>query len=301
MYKVIIALLILLPLTLSAKTKKDTIRVFYLGGQSNMDGYGYCKDLPDSLDKKFKDVYIFHGNPVGDNQSGGGLGLWDNLKPGHGVKFSSDGKNNTLSQRFGVELSFAKRLQEMFPGEKIALIKYSKGGTSIDSSMARNFGCWEPDFIGTNGLNQYDHCLQTIKQAMFTRDINNDGVEDVLIPSGIIWMQGESDATTEECASRYYANLKRLMDLLRAAFLKDDLPVVVGKISDSWKDSDGKVWECGELIQYAQEKFAKTDSNASIVRDTRYYKYSDKWHYNSEGYIHLGARFADEVYKLLTE
>ena len=297
----LVVLILLLPFLLVAQNKKDTIRVFYLGGQSNMDGYGYCKDLPDSLNKKFKDVFIFHGNPAGDNQSGGGLGLWENLKPGHGVKFSSDGKKNKLTPRFGVELSFAERLQELFPGEKIALVKYSKGGTSIDSTMARTFGCWEPDFIGTNGLNQYDHCLNAIRQAMFTRDIDEDGKEEVLIPSGIIWMQGESDAYTEDCALRYYSNLKRLMDLLRAAFLTDDLPVVIGKISDSWRDKDGKVWEYGELIQHAQEKFAKTDGKAAIVRDTRYYKYSDKWHYDSEGYIDLGTRFADKVYQLIEE
>ncbi len=69
-------------------------------------------------------------------------------------------------------------------------------------------------------------------------------------------------------ANRYYANLKRLMDLVRAALRVDDLPVVIGKISDSWNDEDGKVWDYGELVQYAQEKYARTDGNAAIVRNT---------------------------------
>jgi hypothetical protein len=30
--------------------------VFYLGGQSNMEGFGYVKNLPDSLNKKMKNV-----------------------------------------------------------------------------------------------------------------------------------------------------------------------------------------------------------------------------------------------------
>jgi hypothetical protein len=55
-------------------------------------------------------------------------------------------------------------------------------------------------------------------------------------------MQGERDATyTEEIANRYYFNLKRLIDLMRASFLTDDLMVVLGKISDSWNDKDRKV------------------------------------------------------------
>ena len=130
---------------------------------------------------------------------------------------------------------------------------------------------------------------------------NGDGAEDRLIPSGIIWMRGESDAHNEEIANRYYSNLKRLMDLIRASLRTDDLPVVIGKISDSWDNETGKVWEYGKLVQYAQEKYAKTDNNAAIIRTTMYYKYSDTWHYDSAGYIDFGKEFADAVYQLNKE
>lgn len=284
----------------AASVESDTVRVFYLGGQSNMDGYGHNKDLPASLDLSQKNIWIFHGNPAGDDQPEGGMGIWEALKPGHGVGFQSDGKVNMLSDRFGVELSFAARLQELYPGERIALIKYSRGGSSIDSLAAGTFGCWEADYQGISGINQYDHFLKTVNKAMNTADMDGDGKTDILVPSGIVWMQGESDGSyTEEIASRYYWNLKRLMDLIRASFRTDDLPVVMGKISDSWNDpADGKVWDHGELVQYAQEKFARTDGNAAIVRSTRYYLYSDPWHYDSEGYIDLGNKFAETFYKL---
>lgn len=289
-------------IAIAQQAKKDTVKLFFLAGQSNMDGYGLSAELPKNLQKENKDVWIFHGNPTQDGDEKGGLGIWETLKPGHGAKFSSDGKTNMLSDRFGIEITFAKKLQELYPNEKIALVKYSKGGSAIDSVAARSFGCWEPDFVGTNGLNQYDFGLKTIRKALQTTDINGDGVEDVLIPCGIVWMQGESDAfLSEEVANRYYANLKRLMDLFRASLRVDDLPVVIGKISDSWNDKDGKVWEYGELVQYAQEKFAREDKAAAIVRTTRYYKYSDPWHYNSEGYIDLGEKFAEAMYGLTQE
>ena len=287
--------------SLNAQSKEsDTVRVYYLGGQSNMDGYGYNKDLPESLSRINKDVWIFHGNPVGDDLPDGGLGVWEALQPGHGAGFQSDGSSNTLSDRFGVELSMASRLQELYPGERIALIKYSRGGSSIDSLATGRFGCWEPDYQGTTGINQYDHFLLTVRTAMNTSDIDGDGNNEILVPAGIVWMQGESDASfTEEIANRYYFNLKRLMDLIRASFRSDDLPVLIGKISDSWDDSeDGKVWDHGELVQYAQEKFARTDGNAAIVRTTRYYLYSDPWHYDSEGYMDLGKRFAESLHQL---
>ncbi|MBI9041308.1 sialate O-acetylesterase [Lutibacter sp.] len=294
-YQSILLLFTIFPLLLFSQ-QKDSIRVFYLGGQSNMEGYGYTKDLPKDLNKPFKNVFIYEGNPAGDHQQNGGLGKWEVLKPGHGVGFSSDGIKNQYSERFGIELSLAKRLQELYPNDKIAFIKYAKGGSSIDSLAARQFGSWEPDF---KGINQYDHFLITLNGAFSNGDIDGNGKADVLIPSGIIWMQGESDADfTEEVANKYYFNLKRLMDLIRASLRVDDLPVVIGKISDSWNDADGKVWDYGELVQYAQEKFAKTDGNASIIRNTRYYKYSDTWHYDSNGYIDLGEKFADAIYKL---
>jgi hypothetical protein len=284
-------------------SESDTIRVYYLGGQSNMDGYGYNSELPGDLQGGNEEVWIFHGTPVADDLSGGGLGLWDILQPGHGVGFESDGDFNTLSERFGIELSFARRLQELYPGERIALIKYSRGGTSIDSLATGVFGCWEPDYQGNTGINQYDHFLHTVASAMNTPDIDGDGKTDILVPAGIVWMQGESDASfTEEIAGRYYSNLKRLMDLIRASFRTDDLPVVIGKISDSWNDPvDGKVWDYGELVQYAQEKYARTDGNAAIVRYTRYYKYSDPWHYDSEGYLDLGLKFAEALHQLSSQ
>ena len=274
----------------------DTFLLFYLGGQSNMDGYGFNSDLPETLNKEFQNVWIFHGNSSADGAADGGLGIWEPLKPGHGFCFTSDGIKNELCDRFGVELSFAARLQELYPGKKIALIKYSRGGTSIDSLAADWAGCWDPDFRGSNGINQYDHFLTTVRKALAVNDVDGDGREDLLVPSGIIWMQGESDGYfTEDIASRYCANLKRLMDLQRAAFRMDDLPVAIGKITDSYNDEDGKVWPFGELVQHAQEKFVAGDGHAAIVRSTQNYSYSDPYHYDSKGYIDLGKKFAEAV------
>ncbi len=294
-------LIILFPIIGFAQVKKDTIKVFFLGGQSNMQGYGFNKDLPNDLKKKFENIYIFQGNNVEDNKPNAGLGIWDNLQAGHGTDFSSDGKTNKLSDRFGLELSFAKKIQEYNPTQKIAIIKYSRNGSSIDIAGAPYFGTWDTEAISKTGKNQFDYFLTTVNKALSVRDINNDGIEDVLIPTGILWMQGESDANNEEVANRYYNNLKKLMDLMRATFRNNDLPVVIGKISDSGDDKDGKVWDYGELVQYAQEKYTRIQKNVAIVRSTSTYKYSDKYHYDSSGYIDLGIQFANAFYQLKTK
>ena len=282
----------------------ETYHVYYLGGQSNMDGYGTVSELPADLQGPVKGVRIFHGNPAPDVVAVDGRGIWSELKPGHGRAFSSDGKRNQYSDRFGVELTFARRMLELHPNRKIALIKYSRGGTSIDQTAARQFGSWEADFFDGSGegagVDQYDHFLATLRHAFAERDIDGDGAADTLIPAGILWMQGESDAAlTAEVAKRYGDHLKRLMDLIRAALRVDDLPVVIGRISDSGQDNrDGKVWNHGKIVRKAQQSFVDSDPAAAIITSTDDYGYSDPYHYDTAGYIDFGKRFAEAMHAL---
>jgi hypothetical protein len=264
-----------------------------------MDGYGYVNELPETYQPPFENVMIFHGNTSPDGAKVDGYGMWTKLQPGHGVGFKSDGAKNTYSDRFGVELSFSKRMSALQPNTNIAIIKYSRGGTSIDIAAAGEFGCWDPDFVAGNGINQYDHFLATIRHALSTEDIDNDGEKDTLIPAGILWMQGESDAAHSiDIAKRYQGNLKRLMDLIRAALLSDDLPVVIGRISDSGQDEDGRVWDHGTIVREMQSRYVQDDGYAALVTSTDQYGYSDPWHYDSKGYLDLGLQSANAVHNL---
>ena len=100
-------------ITLSQNNEKFLL--FYLGGQSNMDGYGYNSKLPDSLSKTFEDVYIFHGNPVGDNKENGGIGNWAKLMPGHGTGFSSNFQNTTFRNKSLVLSGICQRSKRSHP------------------------------------------------------------------------------------------------------------------------------------------------------------------------------------------
>ncbi|MBN1387555.1 MAG: hypothetical protein JW965_03865 [Bacteroidales bacterium] len=276
-----------------SKQQGTEYNLYYLGGQSNMEGYGYCSEIPDSYLESIDDILIFHGNTAADGVEIDGKGIWSQLKPGHGGGFSSNGNQNNYSDRFGCELSFAVKMKELNPGSKIALLKYAKGGSSIDEEAAGTFGSWDPQYLDGKGINQYDHSLAAVDNALSIKDIDGDGKDDRLIPSGIIWMQGESDAAfTEEIAKRYYDNLSELINLIRQALGDPDLPVVIGRISDSGNDPSGRVWEFGETVRKAQHQFAQDDPMAAIVTSTDNYSYSDPWHYDSEAYIDLGNKFA---------
>lgn len=285
--------------SLTALLSGAEYEVYLLAGQSNMEGYGYSKDLPDQYGEYESGVLIFHGNVSGDGDLVDGKGVWAPLSPGHGRGFKSDGKENQLSDRFGPELGFAELMRKQKPNTKFAIIKYAKGGTAIDSEASQNSGRWHTDNYEGNGVNQYDHCLATIRHALEKQDIDGDGEVDTLVPAGIVWMQGESDGHELGPSERYAANLDRLMNLFRAALRDDELPVVIGRISDSGQDeNDGLMWDYGNVIRAKQAEYCERDPNAVLVTTTDGYAYSDVWHYDSAGFVDLGEQFGKAMLEL---
>ncbi|MDH3305303.1 MAG: sialate O-acetylesterase [Gammaproteobacteria bacterium] len=273
-------------------------RLYFLGGQSNMEGFGYVEELPGAIATSSEHVMIFAGQMALDNETHGGVGVWQPLEPGYGTGFRSDGKTNRLSDRFGPELTFGRTMAAHSPGSKIAIIKYALGGSGLAEGVG--YGNWYPDFSVGAGLNQYDHALKTMRNAFSHSDIDGDGVADRLVPSGIVWMQGEADAyDSQAAADEYRANIERLMGLLRAALRVDDLPVVIGKITDSGMADDGSVMDYIATVQQAQQDYVDSDACAAYVTVTDGLAYlDDGWHYDTDGFIRMGTAFAEAMIAL---
>tara|TARA_B100001248_G_scaffold262412_1_gene258253 strand:- start:772 stop:1101 length:330 start_codon:yes stop_codon:yes gene_type:complete len=106
-----------------------------------MDGYGNNFQLPDSLKEKVSNSMIFNGKRDNKGSPNGGIGIWSPVEPGHGNMFQTDGVSNFISKMFGSELSFAKKMTS--DGSKVAIIKYSFGGTALYSCAG--YGDWHPD------------------------------------------------------------------------------------------------------------------------------------------------------------
>ena len=259
-----------------------------------MDGYGHNSQLPDSLKKRIPNSMIFNGKRDYEGSRNGGIGIWSPVEPGHGNMFQTNGVSKSLSKMFGPELSFAKKMTS--DGVKIAIIKYSFGGTALYPGAG--YGDWHPD---QERINHLDNALSTINNAFDVADINGDGRLDRLIPSGIIWMQGESDAEHSKKASEaYYGNLKNLINLLRASLRNEKLPVIIGKINDSYMTPDGKPTQPFiESVHLAQKKFTEEDDCASYVTEIESYNFSDDaWHYDTDGFINMGIAFAKALKQL---
>jgi hypothetical protein len=119
------------------------------------------------------------------------------------------------------------------------------------------------------------------------------------IPAGILWLQGESDASfTQEIAESYRENLINLVKSMRDALDRPELPVVVSQISESHLGDNGKVLKWGEIVQDAQKEFAESDRNSAIVYPSADHGWLDPWHYDSKTYLELGVRFADAIYRM---
>ncbi len=72
------------------------------------------------------------------------------------------------------------------------------------------------------------------------------------------------------------------MELLRAALRVDDLPVVIGKITDSGMSDDGTVMDYIDTVQKAQQDFVANDECAAYVTVTDDLSYlDDGWHYDT--------------------
>jgi hypothetical protein len=299
--KILTTALLLLILVASGRTNDPAsdYKLYFLGGQSNMSGYGFVRELPNTLLTEAPRVLIFTGRPAADNARGGGTGVWEPLRPGHGTGFDTDGRANALTNRFGPELMFGRTMADLAPGSRIALVKYARDSTSLQAG-ASGYGNWDPEFAEGDGINQFDHARTAIRNAFSTFDIDGDGRRDRLVPAGIIWMQGEADALHSRAAAEAYeANLKRLMDHLRATLRVGELPVVVGKITDSGMAADGSNMDHIDIVQRAQESFARNDACASFVTITDELDYlDDGWHYDTDGFLRLGAAFAKAVHAL---
>jgi hypothetical protein len=204
-----------------------------------------------------------------------------------------------LSDRFGPELSFGHTLAAELPDSRIALVKYALGGSGLAPGVG--LGGWHPTDRHGHRRNQFDHAMKTLRNALAEKDIDGDGVRDLLIPAGIVWMQGESDANANyEIAAAYENNLALLVQTLRSELGNDDLPVVIGKITDSHMAEDGSVMDYSDSVQEAQARYAQSDPCAELVTVTEALNYheDDPWHYDSDGFIRMGEAFAEAVLRL---
>jgi hypothetical protein len=128
-------------LVLPRLVEADNVRVFFLAGQSNINGATQGSTVPSEWNYIQEDVWIW----LDDRQGGG---EWTVLGPGHGFAVHSPRYQGAPEldplNRIGPELSLGRALADLYPSDRIALIKHAEG-SNIHTH-------WNPLAVGENDM-----------------------------------------------------------------------------------------------------------------------------------------------------
>ena len=236
-------------------------RVLLLAGQSNMQGQGLNSELKPPYGDAQKEVNFWKGG-------------WVKLSPGYG----------NGADYFGSEVAFGKAIKDALPNDTIYLVKYASNGKAL-------YDDFKP-FTGT----YYSKMAKTFKAAL--NDLDNAGIEYEV--SGMLWMQGESDAYERQAAS-YQANLIDFIAVMRREFGTATMAFTLGRVLDHF---GGKVApKIGQQTSPTQANIVRT-AQVSVAQNTPFVSWfdtdsypvvdplSNPGHYNAQGQIDLGNDFA---------
>jgi hypothetical protein len=262
-----ISILLALLVGASMFAAEKPVKLFLLGGQSNMDGCGRWEELPPEM-----------------RETSASVRIWDNQKQ-QWCKIGEDTTAIARNLQFGPELVFSQRLSAAFPNHEIRIVKTSAGGTSLADS-------WLPE-----KKKMYARFIANSRNAIADLDKSAHAVEI----AGMLWMQGEGDADTIERAEAYERNLLTMLADVREKTAKPELPVVMGRISSSLLKETPWDFDQTPIVQKAQETVAAKEAHTYLVQTDDLTVLKDNTHFDTAGQIKLGERMSAEMLKALAQ
>lgn len=239
------------------------MKVFILAGQSNMVGLGgSVSQLTADQSQTRDNVLIYYNNVVSTSPLG-----WQPMSP---ATPPPTGTEQTGSC-FGPEVSFGPAMAQ-YLGETIGIIKLSEGGTNLAND-------WSPG----NKTGLYALLKKEVAAAQADRSITI---------AGMIWMQGERDSKFSDMAAAYQMNLTTFITTARTDFGAPDMPFVAGRINPPVSDYPyvATVRSAQEAITLPDYSWINTDDLQKIDGTPL-----TGVHYNTQGQLILGQRFADAL------
>ncbi len=242
------------------------VRVFLQGGQSNGDGRAEWSSLPANLQQPQTDVDFFFRVE--------GPHPWEDqliaLKPGS-PEFSQ-------TNFFGPEITFGRDMADYYasdPDTSVAIIKYANGGTRLYDQWAAPSG---PEYV--HFQNTVDAGMAALRAAY---------PSDTVEIAGMIWMQGENDASSDVYADVYESRLKSFITDVRTRY-GADLPFVIGRLS---ANQTGLSYPAGlQKVMAAQTAVAAGNTRTGLVDTDSFSLKSDRIHFDTAGMQALGSAFA---------
>jgi iduronate 2-sulfatase len=235
------------------------VMVYLLAGQSNMVGSGTPKaDLPIALQSPQADVEFYHSQAPGPLVKN----TWVPLQPGS-------------TYDFGPEVTFGRSIADRFPKERVALIKYAAGNTNLAVNWNADTGPYYATF------------KQSVAAGLMALTDRGDRYKI----AGMVWMQGESDASFPAMTAAYEANLTAFIARVRSDLGVPDLPFVIGRIYLGAAHASTSE----QHIRKAQVAVAERDSKAAWVDLDGLDQQPVGVEFNGPGTVEMGKRFAEAM------
>lgn len=253
--------------------------VYLLGGQSNANGRGDASQLTAPLASPQTDVrFYWHRTQATTNVGWLLEDQWIDLAPGSGHGTTSP----VYPKEFGSELSFGRAMADANPSARIAIIKYSQGGTNLYSQWSASG-------------EMYSTFVVTVSAALAALTAAGDTYE----LGGMIWHQGEADTGSQ--ADGYEGNLTSLVNRVRNDLFAGQLaPFVIGSLSNSQYGSQITTSGTGPYkVRQAQGIVAANMQRVGFVNTYGYTtRPGEAIHFDHLGQIALGQGFASEMLSL---
>lgn len=180
--------------------------------------------------------------------------------------------------RFGPEVGFAHTLARRFPHKSIKLIKFAVGGTSLYA--------WAPQWRADKArLTHNANVGSLFKKLLQTIKIHTNKRGSQL--AGILWMQGETDARYPSTANNYSRHLSQFVTALRQELKAPHLAFFMGAINPP-----PQFFPYLQVVRKAQRELITSIDNSQLVSTKGLAKGNDHLHYNTDGQLVLGIRFA---------
>ncbi|WP_299880242.1 sialate O-acetylesterase [uncultured Cocleimonas sp.] len=191
------------------------------------------------------------------------------------VEFYYQGRKRQLAKfsHFGPEVSFAHAISRAFPNDKHIIIKHVATGSSINQ--------WLPGSGLFAGLLRQRGFVKVGTQTNNLSNLANTKVD------AVIWMQGERDARSESNAYNYESNLKRFITGVRRQLDSPRSVFIMGEVNP-----EDPAFFMLDTVQQAQVNTQRTLPGVKLVSTNGLGKIYDHVHYDTQGQLELGKRFA---------
>jgi len=244
--------------------------IYLAFGQSNMEGQGPIGQQDRTVDKRFQMLSTVSGC------NGRQLGQWYDATP---PLANCGGKLGPVDY-------FGRTLVEKLPKEiKVGVVVVAVAGCDIqlfEKDNYRNYRLesWMQQTVNAYGGNPYGRLIDMAKKA-----------QEVGVIKGVLLHQGETNTGQQNWPQRVKAIYD---DMLKTLNLKaEDVPLLAGEVVTSAAGG-----QCGSMNSII-DGLPRTIPTAHVISANGLGQQGDGLHFSSEAYRTFGARYAEEMLKIL--